>query len=607
MNSAAQTDIPMSALTPHHHWIVPAPHPVSEAAIADARRRGLSARALRVLSRRGPVEPADLAARFDPPERGLHDPALLPDAAVVVERIERAVAARERVLVLGDFDADGLCGLTILAEALAWMGLQVDRYVPDRSTEGHGLSLAAVARAQEAGDRLILTADTGTSSGAEVEAARAAGIDVIVTDHHVLPPEPARPLALVNPQRPDNRYPDVRLSGAGVAFKVAQLLLRTRPGGPEAALELVDLAAIGSVADVVPLAGENRCLVRLGLARLAQGSRPGLASLLARARLAGAAPTVDDIAFRLGPRINAMGRVGDPSVAAALLGARDAAEAERLAGEIESANSLRRQWMLAALEEARAVLDGQPGTTDAPFVVVAGDWPVGVIGLVAGRLAEELGRPTLVVSSQVDPWRGSARSAGGFDLAGAFDKCADLLVRHGGHPAAAGCHVEAGRFGALAERLVALAVDHPPRDRRPSLTLDLVQSGDAADHVLLRELARLEDAAEAPPLVGFAGLVVARVRLASGGHTQLTLRKGRDVVDGIGFGRADLADTLAEGMVIDVVAHLGSRTFAGLETLQLEIRDVAPAGHLAGMRAPSMAASQALATTVAAGPVALAG
>jgi single-stranded-DNA-specific exonuclease len=232
---------------------------------------------------------------------------------------------------------------------------------------------------------------------------------------------------------------------------------------------------------------------------------------------------------------------------------------------------------------------------------------VGIVGLVAGRLAEELGRPTLVLSTQVEPWRGSARSAGGFDLAGAFDACADLLERHGGHPAAAGCHVHASNVGTLRERLLALATDHPPRDRRPTLTLDLVQSGDAADHVLLQELVRLEDAAETPPLVGFAGLVVARVRLASGGHTQLTLRKGRDVVDGIGFGRADLAGILVEGQVVDVVAHLGSRTFAGLETVQLDVRDVAPAGHLVGLRAAPTDMSEASADDPAHAPVALAG
>jgi single-stranded-DNA-specific exonuclease len=239
--------------------------------------------------------------------------------------------------------------------------------------------------------------------------------------------------------------------------------------------------------------------------------------------------------------------------------------------------------MASALAAARdAVASGS--ARDDDFIVVAGDWPVGVIGLVAGRLAEEHGRPALVLSTQVEPWRGSARNAGAFDLARAFDGCADLLERHGGHPAAAGCHIAPGSVAALRERLAGMAAGLPQRDRRPGLTLDLVQSANAADHVLLGELAALDDAAEASPLVGFAGLIVVRARLTAGGHTQITLRKGLDVIDGIGFGRADLAGLLVEGQAVDIAAHLGRRTFGGLETIQLEVRDVAPAGHLAGMR-----------------------
>ena len=287
----------------------------------------------------------------------------------------------------------------------------------------------------------------------------------------------------------------------------------------------------------------------------------------------------------------------------ALLATHDREEAERLADELESANAIRRQWMQAALAEARSHVEADPASAATPFLVVVGDWPVGIVGLVAGRLAEELGRPALVISTQVDPWRGSARSAGGFDLARAFDACRDLFERHGGHPAAAGCHVRSGHVEALRERLTALAMHHPPRDRRPTLSLDLVQSGTAADHVLLRELASLGDAAEAPPLVGFAGLVVSRARLATGGHTQMTLRKGPDVVDGIAFGRADLAEQLVEGQVVDVAAHLGSRTFAGLETLQLEVRDVAPAGHLAGMRSAAVEAAGPTRPGTAAAPM----
>jgi single-stranded-DNA-specific exonuclease len=297
---------------------------------------------------------------------------------------------------------------------------------------------------------------------------------------------------------------------------------------------------------------------------------------------------VDDISFGLAPRINAMGRIGDPSVAAELLLAPDAATAERLAEELDAANRRRRELTATAMSEAQEALAGQP---DAPFIVLVGDWPVGIVGLVAGRLAEQQGRPALVLSSSVVPWRGSARSAGGVDLAAAFASCSDLFERFGGHPAAAGCHIEEARVDELRSRLDAFVRDRPPADERPSLSIDLVQSAVAADYVLLRELAPLEGAGDAPPLVGIAGLAVVRTRVANGGHTQLTLRRGREVVDGICFGRTDLAEQLMEGQEIDVVARLASRTFAGLETLQLEVRDVAPAGSLRRMRDTLVASS----------------
>lgn len=571
----------MTELRPHYYWVVPEAHPLSQATIEDAQRRGLSARALRVLSRRGPVDPVELASRFDEPAAGLNDPALLPDADAVRGRVEAARVAEESVLVLGDFDADGLTGLAILTLALRQRGLLVEPYVPDRMGEGHGLSAAAVERARAAGHGLIITADTGSASVAEVAAARAAGIDVIVTDHHVLGTELPDAVALVNTQRADNVYPDTRLSGAGTAFKVAQLLLDGNETERTAALALADLAAIGSVADVVPIVGENRAIVRLGLAQLEREPRPGLAALMRRARVDREAMSTEDISFGLAPRINAMGRVGDPTVAARLLLAADTDAAETLADQLEAANRQRRELTATAMAEARTTLEAAPTSA---FTVIVGDWPVGVIGLVAGRLAEESGRPTLVLSSSVEPWRGSARSAGGIDLAAAFAACSDLFERFGGHPAAAGCHLEPANLEALRSRLQAFAEAQPPIDPRPSLAIDLVQSADAADYVLLRELAPLEGAGDRPPLVGIAGLAVTRVRAANGGHTQFTLRRGVETIDGIAFGRADLAEQLTEGSEIDVVARLASNTFGGWERLQLEIRDVAPAGRLRLLR-----------------------
>jgi single-stranded-DNA-specific exonuclease len=570
----------MPELTPRYHWVLPLGQPVSAATIEEAKRRGLAARALRVLTRRGPVDTAELRSRFDDPVVGLNDPTLLPDASAVRARVAAARADGESVMVLGDFDADGLTGMAILTLTLRRLGLDARPYVPDRTVEGHGLSRQAVEHAVAAGHGLIMTADTGSSSVAEVAEAAAAGIDVIVTDHHVLGQERPAATALVNAQRPESTYPDRRLSGAGIAFAVARLLLDEDADQREFALGLADLAAIGSIADVVPIAGENRSIVRLGLARLEQAPRPGLAALMRQARVEPAGVSVEDVSFGLAPRINAMGRVGDPAVAAQLLLASDEGAAADLASQLELANRQRRELTATAMEEARALVPVAP----PPFIVISGDWPVGIIGLVAGRLAEEHGRPALVLSTASEPWRGSARSAGDIDLAAAFSAVAELFERFGGHPAAAGCHIEGHHVDALRQHLEAWALAHPAADHRPSLSIDLVQSALAADYVLLRELAPLEGAGDAPPLVGIAGLAVNRVRAANGGHTQLTLRRGRETVDGICFGRTDLAEQLMEGTEIDVVARLASRTFAGLETLQLEIRDVGPAGSLQALR-----------------------
>jgi len=571
----------MTQLAPRFDWLVPAPAELSPETLAAATDRGLSPRLMRALARRGTWSAAELLALVDNPRRALHDPMLLPNADRFRERVRRAVSANERFLVFGDFDADGLTGLAILTLALRRLGLDAEPYVPSRVDEGHGLSLAAVERARTEGRAVIVTVDCGTTSVAEVAAARALGIDVLISDHHAIPDVLPDAAALVNAHLPGSNYPDSRLSGAGIAFKLAQALLADEPLGPEYALGLVDLAAVGSVADMVPIAGENRAILRLGLERLATGARPGLAALLRAAGVDPARVDAEAIGYVVAPRINAVGRVGEALAAAQLLLAEDPAEVERLAAELEAANVLRRELLAAALLEARNAALAEPASG---VLVLSGAWPVGVVGLVAGRLADELERPTVVFSTLVDPWRGSARSAAGFDLARAFADCGDLFERFGGHPAAAGCHLAPENYEAFRERFSALAPDFAPRTAARPLRLDLVLRAESVDYVLLRELAPLEAGGEPPPMVGIAGFVVARVRAASGGHTQLTLRRGNEVLDGICFGRSDLVDTVREGQVVDVVARLSTRTFGGYESLQLDIRDVAPEGWLSGLR-----------------------
>jgi single-stranded-DNA-specific exonuclease len=538
---------------------------------------GLGPRAVGILLARGVTDEDGLRRFLGDPAGSLHDPRRLPDAEIFRERIARARVGVEKVLVFGDFDADGITGLAILTLALRRLGVEAIPYVPSRLDEGHGLSGAAVDAAQAAGASVIVTVDTGSSSVAEVEAASAAGIDVLITDHHRCPTVLPAALAIVNPHRPGADYPDRRLAGSGVAFTLARLLIG------DAALDLADLAAIGTVADLAPVLGENRAIVQLGLERLRAGPRPGLAALLATARITPADLDLEGLAFAVAPRLNAAGRVGEAFDAARLLLTDDPAEAEQLAAVLQAANVTRRDLLKTAVAEARTSPDA---VDDAAATIVRGAWPVGIVGLVASRLADERRRPAIVGADLGAVVRASCRSAGAFHLAEALAACDDLLLRHGGHAGAAGFEIATERWPEFRERFLALAAAAGPPDPVPSLSVDLAIRGRDVDYALHRDLKRLAPCGigNPEPLVAVLGLTVTRVREADGGHSQLTLRRRLDVLDGIAFGWPELAAEVAEGDVIDVVAQLRSRRFGGIESLQLEIRDAAPSGHHAEAR-----------------------
>jgi single-stranded-DNA-specific exonuclease len=585
---------PEVVLEPRFRWSFPGSPVIAPDLARAAVGRGIGERMTGLLARRGVMDAAGLDAWFAEPLDGLHDPSLLPDADLVLARVALARTRDERVMVFGDFDADGLDGLAILVLALRRYGLVVEPYVPSRLDEGHGLSLAAVDAAEGNGITLIVTVDTGSSSVAEIGVAAGRGIDVIVTDHHRLPPQAPPAIALVNPHRADSAYPDARLAGSGVAFKVAQLILRDEPGGIAAALELADLATIGTVADVAPIVGENRAIARLGLERMRNAPRPGVAALLERARVAPDAVDLDTIAFALAPRLNAAGRVGEALQAARLLLAEDATEAATHADALETANKTRRDLMATAVAEARAIVEADP---DRPAAIVRGPWPVGIVGLVAARLAEDRSRPAIVGAELGDTIRASCRSDGSVDLGAALESCADLFTRYGGHAGAAGFELPAERWPAFIERFEAIALASVPADPRAVLAIDLAVPALGVDYGLYRELAALAPygPGNPQPLVAVLGLTVTRVRPAGTDHTSLTLRRDRDVLDGIAFGRLDIAALVEEGDVIDVVARLTSRTFGGFESLQLEIRDAARSGaHAEAARMLAAAAAPAV-------------
>jgi single-stranded-DNA-specific exonuclease len=603
-------------LEPVYRWLPPRQVAVDPACREVGAAAGVSERLLGILAARGLSDAAELRRFLGPPEAAVHDPGLLPDVSAALRRVAQARERSERAMVYGDFDADGLAGLAILTIALRGVGLDAVPYAPERLGDGHGLSLRAIDRAAAESRTLIVTADCGTSSAAEIEAAARRGVDVLVTDHHHAATWPEAAVAVVNPLRADSAYPDARLTGAGVAWKLAQALLGERRaaggsagGGAVAAADLADLAVIGTVADVAPVLGENRAIAILGLEALKSGTRPGLAALLGRAGIAPERVDLEDIGFALAPRLNAAGRVGEAARAARLLLADDRDEADRLADEIEAANRERRDLTRTALAEARQALGleappdegeeslegGGPGTMAPtggrlpPALVVRGGWPVGIIGLVAGRLSEETGRPAVVacaVDEEGGLLRGSCRGPEGWNLAEALIACGELLVRHGGHAAAAGFDIEARRWPEFEARFLELARSAPRPPERRELRLDLVLPAKGVDYALVRELALLapQGPGNAAPALGLTGFRVVRARLAAGGHTQLVLARDRDVLDAVAFRRPELAASLREGDRVDIVARVSSRHFGGFESIQLEVLDAAAEGTQPAVR-----------------------
>jgi single-stranded-DNA-specific exonuclease len=598
-------------IEPLYRWLPPRTVDVDPACLALGAEAGISERLVGLLAARGVDDPGEVRSFMAPPAQALHDPLALPDAETALCRVEQAREKGERVLVYGDFDADGLAGMAILTIALRRLGLDTAPYAPERLGDGHGLSRRAIELAATEGRTLIVTADCGTSSAAEIEEAAGRGIEVLVTDHHHASAWPSAAVAVVNPQRSDSRYPERRLTGAGVAWKLAQALLRGEPEAAAgvAAVDLTDLAIIGTVGDVAPVLGENRAIARLGLEVLRTGQRPGLAALMQRAGLSPDRLDLDSIGFALAPRLNAAGRVGEATRAARLLLVQDRDEAARLADEIEAANAERRDLTKAALAEARRALGlSQPGAEDEgpeagadmlpatpspaklpAALLLRGEWPVGIIGLIAGRLTDETGRPTVVASpapGEESLLRGSCRSPEGWNLAEALIACDDLLVRHGGHSAAAGFDIEAGRWEEFEARFAGLAEAAPQPTGRRDLDLDLVLPAGAVDYELIRELSALAPFGPGNPVpaLGLTGFRVVRARSAAGGHTQLVLGRQRDVLDAIAFRRPDLARFLKEGDRVDVVARASSRRFGGYESIQLEVLDVAAEGSQPALR-----------------------
>jgi single-stranded-DNA-specific exonuclease len=517
-----------------------------------------------------------LAARTAP----LADPWLLADMQPAVERLERAIRQGETIAIYGDYDADGLTATSVLVHALSRLGAHLLPFIPHRIRDGYGLQEGPLRRLRAAGASLIVTVDCGVTANAEIAAASDFGLDVVVTDHHLVPRELPSAVAVVNPKRPDDAYPFKHLAGVGVAFRLATALLhRLLPGEADEILaDLCDLVAIGTVADVMPLEGENRTQVQLGLDRLNCQPRPGLAALIRVAGLEQRRVEAEHIAFAVAPRLNAAGRIHHAQIALDLLLASDVEKAMPLAEELQRLNRQRQEETDRAFEHARRALAGQ---RLGAGILVAGPYHLGIVGLVASRLVEELSRPVVVLAIDGDLARGSARSVEGVNVVEALSAGATLMTRFGGHAMAAGCTLPLQHVEALAERFSeAVEAQRGEFFEQPALDLDAeLRPSTASDLTTLDLLASLEPcgAANSTPLFLTRDVRLTDCRpVGSGKHLKLGFSTAEGPLDGIAWRTA--APPCALGEDLDVVYHLRRNAWNGRVSCQLEVVDWALSG-----------------------------
>jgi single-stranded-DNA-specific exonuclease len=559
--------------------------PVDDAGVAAlAAALNLPPALCRLLVQRGYGDAVSARDFLRPSLDTLHDPLLLAGAAAAVQRIRRAIETGERILVHGDYDVDGICAAVLYTRVLRSLGGVAEPFVPHRMTDGYDLGHAGVRRAAEWGAGLILTGDCGIVAFDAVAQAKAAGIDVIITDHHTpgatLPPA----VAVVNPGRPDCRYPDKGLAGAGVAFKVCEALVADMGGDRDALLWHLDLVALATIADLAPLHGENRTLAHFGLRVLRDTRSPGLRALLDAAAVRTDRPlAAGQVSHALAPRLNAVGRMGAATRGVRLLMAGSAAEAVPLAEEMEAENRMRQAVDRRILDEALAMLEtGYDPARDYAVVLSSADWHPGVIGIVASRVVERIHRPVILIAEDraAGRGRGSARSIRGFHLYDGIHACAGLLERYGGHRQAAGLELRLDRLDAFRAALNehARAVIEPDA-LVPEVCVDLeVELHEATSglHGLLRHLGPFGLGNPQPVFVARKVSVDGYPREVGGGqHIRLDLSQGGARLQAIGFRLADRLRTIDVSRTrLDVAFHLVEDEYNGRSRLQARLVDL---------------------------------
>jgi len=568
-------------------WVL-AEDPPAELVDRLVQDTSLSRNVVRILVNRGMQTPEQVRRFLRPELVELRDPFDMTGMQAGIDRVLQALYKNEQILIYGDYDVDGITATSLLYLVLNKLGASVDFYLPNRLTEGYGLSRDGIDLAKSQGVQLIVTVDTGMTAVEEVKYANSLGIDVVITDHHEAGMMIPEAHAIINPKQPGCDYGG-ELSGVGVAYKFAQALYRRLNQEETELHEHLDLVALGTSADIVPLVGENRILTKFGIRQIARTTKPGIKSLAFVSGLMGKEIGTGQVVFILAPRLNAIGRLGDARAAARLLSTRDERLASEIARRLDSENKRRKeideQTLNEALDQMRDVVDLDG---DRAIVLAHEGWHQGVIGIVASRLVEKYHLPTIMIAIQDGEGKGSARSIPGFHLCEALKECEDLLIRYGGHKYAAGLSIKPENIPEFRERFKRVSMDSlSPEDTTPKLHIDLeIELSDISDEFVktIEQFSPFGPQNMRPIFLTRNCEVVGSPYVVGNNHLRMRVAKGGPDFDVIGFGFGHMAQVLSEkGCLVDLVYALEFNTYHGVTKIQIRLRDIKPSmGELTG-------------------------
>ena len=528
-----------------------------------------------ILVNRNMTDPEQLKVFLHPTRKDFHDPYLMPDMRKAVNRIKQAIEKQEKVIIYGDYDADGITSITVLKSFLEANNLHVNYYIPNRLEEGYGLNKPAVKKIADEQYKLMITVDCGISAIEEIKYANELGLETIVTDHHEVAEELPKALAVVDAKRKDNQYPCRDLAGVGVVFKLIQALSIELNLSEEEYLKYLDIVCVGTISDIVPLRDENRVIAKLGLMLVNQTKNMGLRSLL----ISSGYKTIDSgaISFGVAPRINACGRMGHAEKALKLFLSKDINEVNKLTAELNEYNRIRQETEKSIYEEALSLIQKEHIEEKNTIVVAGEGWHHGVIGIVASKITELYFKPSILLCYEDDLAKGSGRSIPGFDLHEALMKCTDTIERFGGHSMAIGITLKKDMVEKFSQKVEQIAKESNIEEIVPVIYIDSKIELNEINKQMVESLKQLEPFGEGNkmPIFAIKNLKIDSIRaLSEGKHLKLTLRENNTIINAIGFNMGKLADDYRIGDKINVVGVLEINHFNGVDMLQINLKDI---------------------------------